>query len=74
MGLASQKTFQWAACGEETTFSTDSKMGQFNSINQSAVFAASQLGMGMQHYQDFATIWTSQAPWRNGPLKGTQNK
>lgn len=64
MGLASQMTFQCIGCGEETTFSTDSKTGQFYPINQSAVFAAKSI----------ATIWTSQAPWQNGPLKGTQNK
>jgi len=46
MGLASQMTFQCIGCGEETTFSTDSKTGQFYPINQSAVFAAKSIGHG----------------------------
>lgn len=46
MGLASQMTFQCVACGEETTFSTDSKTGRFYPIYWSAVFAAKSIGRG----------------------------
>ena len=40
MGLASQMTFKYVECGEETSLSTDCKTGRFFPVSKNAVFAS----------------------------------
>jgi len=40
MGLASQMTFKYVECGEETSLSTDCKTGRFFPVNRNAVFVS----------------------------------